>query len=75
LLEKGEKQMVIYEVYLCGNDEKGELSGETGELIGVLPERRVNRDRIDSDSMMKWSRTLFGNALNTDELCFVQKTI
>ncbi len=34
--------MVIYEVYLHGN-------GEIGELIGVLPERRVNRDRIDSD--------------------------
>ena len=60
--------MVIYEVYLRGN-------GEKGELIGVLPERRVNRDRKDSDSVMNWSRTLFGNAFNTDQLLFVQKTI
>jgi hypothetical protein len=68
LLGKGEKQMVIYKVYLRG-------SGEEGELIGVLPERRVNRDRIDSDFLMKWSRTLFGNAVDADQLLFVQKTI
>ena len=67
LLGKGEKQMVIYEVHLSGN-------GEKGELIGVFPERRVNRDRIDSDSVMKWSRTLFGNAIDTDQLLFVRKT-
>ena len=67
--------MVIYEVYLRGSGEKGELSGETVELIGVLPERRGNRDRVDSDSVMKWSRALFGNAFNADRLCFVQKTI
>jgi len=67
--------MVIYEVYQHGSGEKGEISGEERELIGVLPERRVNRDRIDSDSVMKWSRTLFGNAFNADRLCFVQKTI
>jgi len=60
--------MVIYEVYLRD-------SGEKGELISVLPERRVDRDRIDSDSVMKWSRTLFGNAIDTDQLLFVQKTI
>jgi hypothetical protein len=67
--------MVIYEVYLQGSGEKVELSGEKGELIGVLPERRGNRDRVDSDSVMKWSRALFGNAFNADRLCFVQKTI
>jgi hypothetical protein len=67
--------MVLYEVYLLGSGEQGDLSGEKGELIGVLPERRVNRDRIDSDSMMNWSRTLFGNAFNAARLCFVQKTI
>ena len=60
--------MVIYEVYLGG-------SGEEKELIGVLPERRVNRNQMDSDSMMKWPRTLLGNAYNADRLCFVQKTI
>ena len=60
--------MVIYEVYLHG-------SGEKRELIGVLPERRGNRNRVDSDSVMKWSRALFGNAFNADRLCFVQKTI
>jgi hypothetical protein len=60
--------MVIYKVYLRGR-------GEKGELIGVLPERRVNRDRVNSDSVMKWSRTLFGNAFNADQLCFVRKTI
>jgi hypothetical protein len=58
------KQMEIYKVYLRGSSEKG-------ELIGVLPERRVNRDRMDSDSVMKWVRTLFGNTFHPDQLCFV----
>jgi hypothetical protein len=65
---EGENQMVIYKVYLRS-------SGEKGELIGVLPERRVNRARIDSDSVMKWSMARFGNTFNPDQLCFVQKTI
>ncbi len=60
--------MVLYEVYLRRNCEEE-------ELIGVLPERREDRDRIDPDSVMKWSRTLFGNAFNAEQLLFVQKTI
>jgi hypothetical protein len=60
--------MVIYEVYLSGN-------GKKGELIGILPERRVSRDRIDSDSAMKWSTTVFGDAIDAHQLLFVEKTI
>ena len=59
--------MVIYEVYLRCN-------GEKGELIGVLPERRLNRDRIDSNSVVKWSKALFGNTIDANQLLFVQKT-
>ncbi len=60
--------MVLYEVYLRPNCEEE-------ELIGVLPERREDKDRIDPDSVMNWSRTLFGNVFNAEQLLFVQKTI
>jgi hypothetical protein len=60
--------MVIYEVYLRSN-------GEKGELISILPERRVDKDRIHSDSVMKWSRIVFGDAVDAQQVLFIQKTI
>jgi len=60
--------MVIYEVYLRG-------SGQDGGLIGVLPERRVDRDRIDPHSVIKWSRTLFGDSIDGRNLFLVRKII
>ena len=60
--------MIIYEVYLRGG-------GQNGELLGVLPERRVDRERIDSDSVIKWSRTLFGDSIDGRNLFFVRKII
>ncbi len=68
LTQNGEIQMVIYELYLTG-------TGEKEELIGVLPERRDNGDRIDSDSVMKWSQIVFGDAIEARHLLFVRKFI
>ena len=30
-------------------------------MLGILPERRRNRERITQDSIMNWVRALLGN--------------
>ncbi len=51
--------MLAYEIYRrvpCGEDR----------LLGILPERRKNRERITEESVMKWARLLEGEKM-TDE--------
>ncbi len=46
--------MVAYEFYRR-RDRRGD------QLIGILPERRRNQERITQDSIMNWVRALLGN--------------
>jgi len=46
--------MTAYEFY--SRDESGEL-----HLIGVLPERRSDQERITDKSIIKWARSLLGD--------------
>ncbi len=46
--------MVAYEFY-----RRRERRGD--QLIGILPERRRNQERITKDSIMNWVRALLGN--------------
>jgi len=45
------------------------------ELLGVLPERRKNPERITQKSVMSWGENIFGDHLNTKDLYFIQVTI
>ena len=47
-------QMTAYEFY--SRDESGELY-----LIGVLPERRSDQERITHESIINWARSLLGD--------------
>jgi hypothetical protein len=60
--------MVAYEFYLC-DPVKGY------ELIGVLPERRKNPERITQKSVMGWAEKLLGDNLSTKDIYFIQVTI
>jgi hypothetical protein len=60
--------MVVYEVYIRSNEERN-------ELIGVFPERRSTRDRMNSRSVMKWSELVFGDSVDPRSLFFIQKTV
>lgn len=60
--------MTAYEFYWC-DPVKGY------ELLGVLPERRKNPERITKKSVMGWVEKVFGNNLNTKDLYFIQVTI
>jgi hypothetical protein len=58
--------MTAYEFY-C-RDAKG------ANLIGILPERRKNPERINHESIMNWIRIVLGNNANVDfnSIYFIQ---
>ena len=49
--------MVAYEFYW--RDETGDI-----HLIGILPERRKDPNRISNQSILNWVKTIIGNKLN-----------
>ena len=57
--------MIAYEFY-CFHPEKNEF-----ELVGVLPERRKNPERITKKSLMDWGDKVLGNNLSTRDIYFV----
>ena len=62
----GEKaRMVAYEFYMK-DEERGD------RLLGILPERRTNPERINADSIMNWAKMAFSNNLDSSKIFFVQ---
>jgi len=45
------------------------------QLIGILPERRENPERITQDSVMNWVKKYFSSNLNLDDIFFIQVEI
>jgi len=60
--------MVAYELYCL--DSAGGY-----QIIGVLPERRKNPERITQQSILNWGEEIFGKDLNTEDIFFIQVTI
>jgi hypothetical protein len=57
--------MVAYEFYCC--DEEG-----IDHLIGILPERRANPERMTRDSVLNWGWMIAGSDLNINNIYFVK---
>ena len=57
--------MVAYEFYW--GDEK-----EGAHLIGILPERRKNPERINQESIMKWGKKVLGESTGINNFFFIQ---
>ena len=58
--------MVAYEFYW--RDERDKV-----HLIGILPERRKDAERITQESILNWVRESIGNSSNiNDGIYFVQ---
>ena len=55
--------MTAYEFYCC--DESGEL-----HLVGVLPERRSDQERISDGSLIKWARSLLGDESRANNISY-----
>jgi hypothetical protein len=60
--------MVAYEFYWL--DPKG-----GHQIIGVLPERRKNPERVTQESVTRWGKNIFGKDLDTKDIFFIQVTI
>jgi hypothetical protein len=60
--------MVAYEFY-CHDAMKGY------QLIGILPERRKNPERITQKSIMNWVKKYFNDNLNLNDIFFIQVEI
>jgi hypothetical protein len=60
-----DKSMIAYEFYW--HDEGGEA-----HLLGILPERRKNPQRITEQSIMKWGNLILGNQANIGSIYFVR---
>jgi hypothetical protein len=58
--------MIAYEFYL--RDGKG-----GSNLIGILPERRKDPDRITVQSIMKWGMLVAGDYADASKLYFIQE--
>ena len=57
--------MVFYKVYMSEND------GKERELIGVLPERRTSTERMTRESVLNWTRMVFGETVGAkNEIVF-----
>jgi len=57
--------MTVYEFYYSNN--KGEE-----HLIGILPERRKDPDRITTGSIMNWVRKMLGDKPGTKNIFFIK---
>jgi len=60
--------MVGYQLY-CWRDPKGY------ELIGVLPERRNDPQRITKESVLNWGQKYFATQLDLDDMYFIEVEI
>jgi len=67
-LPRGNIRMVAYEFY-WHDPIKGY------QLIGVLPERRRNPNRITKESVLNWGKKYFGNHLNLNDMFFIEVEI
>ena len=60
--------MVAYEFYWL--DEIGD-----SHLVGILPERRRNPNRINDESIMNWVKKIIGDSIKPDEIFFSKVNI
>ena len=60
--------MVAYQFYQL--DSTGEY-----QVIGVLPERRKDPERITQESIMNWGISSFANDPTSKDIFFIQVTI
>jgi hypothetical protein len=57
--------MVAYEFYWCDGTEKV-------HLIGILPERRKDKERITQESILNWGKMIIGDDSDVNDIYFVR---
>jgi hypothetical protein len=57
--------MVVYKLYMHDQTEEP-------HLIGILPERRKDQERITEESVLNWGREVLGEHSDFNNFYFVQ---
>ena len=65
VVKRRDPKMVVYEFYR-------RIPGGEDRLIGVLPERRKDKERITHQSIMNWVRLLVPEQIFNDKVYFVR---
>ena len=60
--------MVAYEFYV-------KVEERDSRLIGILPERRKNQERITEESILRWGREVVGQRGKSEDIFFVQVNV
>jgi hypothetical protein len=60
--------MIAYEFYW--RDKIG-----IDHFIGILPERRKDRERITQESILNWGRKVMGDDTKVEDISFIQVEI
>jgi hypothetical protein len=60
--------MVAYEFYL--RNEMNEV-----QLVGILPERRKDPERISPESILKWGKEVLGDDVSPKDIFYVTMTV
>ncbi len=55
--------MTAYEFYVLDEDKRR-------KLLGILPERRLNQERINEETIMNWARLYFGGLCRLSDIRF-----
>ena len=64
----GMEEMTAYEFYVKDTVKEK-------KLIGILPERRKNPERITEDSIMNWAKLTFGSVFAQKDIYFERVTL
>lgn len=60
--------MLAYEFYHHNQEDQR-------QLIGILPERRKDPQRITPESIMNWAKKILGNEWDMNSIDFIKVTI
>jgi len=60
--------MIVYKFYLR-DSIKGDI------LVGILPERRKNPQRITDESIINWGRKYFGMNAKNEDIFFIKTVL
>jgi len=61
-------EMLVYEFYF-----RNKIKGD--ELIGILPERRRNMERVTHESIMMWAKIVFSDSLDVNNIYFIPMSL
>ena len=61
--------MEVYKFYLCDKMK------HRFDHVGVLPERRMNPERISDESIINWGKKYFSKDVKNEDIFFIESVL